>query len=129
MGQTRKHKLLKFALLVLILGGVFFVFKHFNPSQHSFFYSCPILKTTGYQCAGCGSQRALHQLFHFNLIEAFRLNPLFVISLPFLLLGVGLKVWNFTFEKKYHIPLFYNNKAIISYIIIIILFAILRNLL
>jgi len=41
---------------------------------------------TGFQCPGCGSTRALHQLMHGHLINAFTLNPLFLISLPFLLL-------------------------------------------
>ncbi len=129
MAQIQKHKFFILALSIFIIGGIISVFTYFNPSQHSFFYSCPILKTTGYLCAGCGTQRALHQLIHFNFIEAFRLNALFVISLPFLLFGIGWKFWNFLFDKKYRIPFFYNNKVIISYTLIIFLFAILRNLL
>ncbi len=128
MVQIQKYKTYQLALTLLILGVIFFVFAYFNPSEHSFFYTCPIKNTTGYFCAGCGAQRALHQLLHFNFLEAFRLNPLFVISLPFLLLGVGIKIWNFIFETKYRIPLFYNNKFILGYIIVVFLFAILRNI-
>ena len=127
MVQTQKHKLLKIALLILFLWGVFFVFKYFDPAQYSFFYSCPIKNITGYQCAGCGTQRAIHQLLHFNVLEAFRLNSLIVISLPFLLLGIGVTVWNYIFETQYRIKLFYNNKFIIGSILIVILYSVLRN--
>ena len=129
MAQTQKLKLIKSALLILILGGIFFVFNYFNPAQHSFFIPCPINNLTGYQCAGCGAQRAIHQLLHFKFIEAFRLNSLMVISLPFLLIGIGMTIWNFIFETKYRINLFYNNKFIIGSIIIVILYSVFRNVL
>jgi len=128
MAQFQKHKILRITLTVFILGAVLFVFAYFNPLQHSFFYTCPIQKTTGYLCAGCGAQRALHQLLHFNFFEAFKLNPLFVISLPFLLFGIGVKVWNLIFETKHRIFLFNNNKFIVVSIIVILVFAILRNI-
>jgi hypothetical protein len=35
-------------------------------------------------CPGCGTLRALHQLLHGHLLEAFGLNPLMMLSLPFL---------------------------------------------
>lgn len=114
--------------MIIIFGGVFFVFNYFNPAQHSFFLPCLVNNLTGYQCAGCGAQRAVHQLLHFNFIEAFRLNSLIVISLPFLLFGVGITIWNFIFETEYRIKLFYNNKFIIGSILIVILYSVLRNL-
>lgn len=128
MVQIQKHKPYTLTLILVIIGVVFFVFAFFNPSEYSFFYACPIQKTTGYFCAGCGAQRALHQLLHFNYLEAFRLNSLFVISLPFLCIGGTLKVSNLLFKKKYRFPLFYNNKFIIVCLIVIVLFAILRNI-
>jgi len=128
MALIQKHKLITLVFFIIILGSIFFVLAYFNPSQNIFFYSCPIQKTTGYLCAGCGVQRALHQLLHFNFLEAFRLNPLFVVSLPFFLFGVGVKVWNYIYNRKYRFPLFSNNKFIICYIIVVFLFAILRNI-
>jgi hypothetical protein len=58
----------------------------FEPGKTGFFLLCPFRMLTGFQCPGCGSTRALHQLMHGHLLNAFTLNPLFVISLPFLLL-------------------------------------------
>jgi hypothetical protein len=57
----------------------------FEPGKTGFFLLCPFRMLTGFQCPGCGSTRALHQLMHGHIINAFTLNPLFLISLPFLL--------------------------------------------
>ena len=48
--------------LIIILGfAVLYYF--FNPSVERFFPSCPFYTATGWQCPGCGSQRAIHELF------------------------------------------------------------------
>ena len=46
---------------------------------------------TGYLCPGCGSQRAIHHLLNLDLAGAWRMNPLFVIALPYLALVLLLK--------------------------------------
>jgi hypothetical protein len=54
----------------------------FDPSTAGFFPVCPLYETTGLQCPGCGGLRAVHQLSHGHLAEAWRLNPLLVALLP-----------------------------------------------
>ncbi|GAB3065588.1 DUF2752 domain-containing protein [Stenotrophomonas tumulicola] len=58
--------------------------------------SCPLYALTGLYCPGCGSTRCLHSLVHFDLAGAMAMNPLLVISLPFLLLmllyGAGVRL-------------------------------------
>ena len=54
----------------------------FNPEQHAFFPKCGFHALTGFDCPGCGGQRALHQLLHGNLPEAFRYNALLVSLAP-----------------------------------------------
>ncbi len=44
--------------------------------------SCPFLDLTGWQCAGCGTLRAVHQLAHGHPEAAFRLNPLSTLFSP-----------------------------------------------
>lgn len=39
---------------------------------------------TGWDCPACGTQRALHQLLHGHLREAFGYNPFLLVSLPYL---------------------------------------------
>jgi Protein of unknown function (DUF2752) len=56
-----------------------------EPAKVTFLPLCPFRALTGFQCPGCGTTRALHQLLHGNLVAAFELNPLLILSLPFLL--------------------------------------------
>ncbi len=59
----------------------------FDPMQVDYFPRCPVLALTGFQCAGCGSQRALHALSHLHFLEAWSFNPLLILSLPYALVG------------------------------------------
>jgi hypothetical protein len=56
----------------------------FEPGKSGFFPICPFRALTGLQCPGCGSTRGLYRLLHGDVVAAFELNPLFVLSLPFL---------------------------------------------
>lgn len=46
---------------------------------------------TGLECPGCGSQRAFHQLLHFNIAGAFHQNPMVVLYLPYIVIGLYLE--------------------------------------
>lgn len=67
----------------LVGGGVLLFL--FDPVQAGFFPVCSFHQFTGLSCPGCGSLRALHALTHGHGLEALRLNPVFILSLPFLL--------------------------------------------
>ncbi|MDE7125963.1 MAG: DUF2752 domain-containing protein [Muribaculaceae bacterium] len=43
---------------------------------------CVFKAITGYDCPGCGSQRAFHALLHGNVYEAFVLNPAVFALVP-----------------------------------------------
>lgn len=60
----------------------------FNPTTAGFFPTCPFRALTGFQCPGCGSTRACYQLVHLHPIAAFKLNPLFMLTLPFIIYGL-----------------------------------------
>ena len=73
--------------LVFVFGVIcvlLFVLFVFNPADGSFYPPCLFHELTGLYCPGCGSLRAAHQLLHGNLPAAFGLNPMLVLSLPFL---------------------------------------------
>ncbi len=44
--------------------------------------SCPILRWTGFYCAGCGTSRMLEALLRGDLAAAFRQNQLLFVVLP-----------------------------------------------
>ncbi|MFT6126200.1 MAG: hypothetical protein ACJAVA_000663 [Flavobacteriaceae bacterium] len=126
--QEIYKKIVKLTLIAVVLGGLFSLYHFYNPSTHSYFIPCPFNFLTGYHCPGCGSQRAIHQLLHFNILAAFRLNPLMVLSLPLIIYGLGVNAWNFIFDTQHRIKLFYNKLFIYGYFGLAILYWIARNI-
>ena len=61
----------------------------FDPATSGMFPPCPLRFLTGWYCPGCGSLRALHQLLQGNFRNAITLNPLLVLSFPFLAYGMA----------------------------------------
>jgi hypothetical protein len=66
----------------LTVGLLLFLFYRFDPARVSLFPPCLFKQLTGWSCAGCGSQRALHELLHGNVAAAYHLNPLIFMVLP-----------------------------------------------
>ena len=81
---TRARQLWKLLLLGVCLAGGLVLLAACDPATSAIFPPCPFRALTGLRCPGCGTLRGLHQLLHGNLIAALRLNPLMVLSLPFL---------------------------------------------
>jgi len=57
------------------------------PAAVGFYPVCPIHEYLHIDCPGCGSTRALAALLHGSIAEAMRLNALFVLMLPFGVVG------------------------------------------
>ncbi len=114
-------------ILGLLFLAVALYYFFLNPYQQTdFFMSCPFYKITGYQCPGCGSQRAFHELLHFHFFEAFKQNALFVLGIPYVLL-----IFYANFNKEKHQKLrqvLVGNKTLLILLIVAILFGVLRNL-
>jgi hypothetical protein len=51
---------------------------------------CPSVALFGVWCPACGGLRSVHELAAFDVVAAFAMNPLFVLSVPAL---VALWVW------------------------------------
>jgi len=126
------HKKGKFIFYPLIITSIFlglFLLKRFNPSDVSFFLECPFKKITGYDCAGCGSQRAVHFILNGDFKSAWTMNPLLMLSLPYVIFGlIYQKVLN---DKKLISKIrnkVYGLKATYFWFVIIVAFWIGRNL-
>ena len=72
------------AIWSLIIAGAAYLFL-FEPGKTGFFPACPFRSLTGFTCPGCGTTRALHQILHGHFATAFTLNPLLLLSIPFIL--------------------------------------------
>lgn len=78
--------LIRFGVFFGLLG-LAYVYQAYNPLDSAWFPKCPFKSVTGYECAGCGSQRAVHHLLNLEFKSAFKENPLLVLSIPYILLG------------------------------------------
>ena len=124
--RTRQRAIASFLWLGLAAIGVFLFF--FNPASpaNQFFPKCPFRMVTGLQCPGCGSTRACYQLLHLHPIAAFKLNPLLVLTLPFIIYGfLGFTRSAITGQpqRRVFIPPFY----LWALLVLLLLFWIFRN--
>lgn len=93
MSPTERDFTNRFALYrrLLIAGicvaaiGLCILYLKFEPSS-GLYPRCMFKMLTGLSCPGCGSQRAIHAIFHGDIKEAFSYNALFIIEIPLLAL-------------------------------------------
>src|SRR5260370_24056560 len=86
--RTRQLAIASFVWLGLATIALFLFFFNRASPANQFFPKCPFRLVTGWQCPGCGSTRACYQLIHLHPIAAFKLNPLMVLTLPFIVYGL-----------------------------------------
>lgn len=120
--MTFKHIL--FALLLL---GIVLIYIFINPSEVDFLPKCPLYFTTGLYCPGCGSQRATHQLLHFNFLGVLQQNLLYVLGLFVLIYNYSIIGLNYFFNKNYYNYINHPKTPIII-LIIVLLFWFFRNI-
>lgn len=125
--MTKTGKIVIGAAISLLLVAVAFMFYLFDPEEMAVFPRCPFLLATGYECPGCGSQRAVHDLLHLDLKGAFSQNALILFLIPYILLGIYLGFFN----GKHRFPrlekLFFGKWAAIIVVSGIIIYGVLRN--
>ena len=124
--RTRQVTITATAWLAIAAAAVVLFF--FDPAspQNQFFPKCPFRMITGLQCPGCGTTRACYQLIHLHPIAAFKLNPLMMMTLPFLiygLLGFTKSAITGQPQRRVFIPSFY----LWAWVVVMIAFWIFRN--
>ena len=121
-------KYLLITVAAFFVATVLFIFFYIDPNVYPIFPKCPFLIVTGFECPGCGSQRAFHQLLHLNIASAFRQNPIVVLYLPYILLGLYIEYASGKNKFPRIRKLLYGKEAAIIIFISIILFWIGRNI-
>lgn len=112
-------------VIITVTIAIFFIYKNFDPAAYSFFPQCPSKLITGYDCPGCGSQRALHAILNGDIKAAFHYNAFLFIAVPFLIIYAFA---NFYSRKFPHLYRFVNSATVAwTCLVIIILWWILRN--
>lgn len=122
-----KHTLLIIGIIILlaIVGSIYFLF---SPEEASFFPQCPFHRLTGWDCPGCGSQRAVHHLLHLQVKDAFMSNPLLIVIIPYLAIGLYFEYLGGKKRFPEVSKALFGKKAAIIIIVLIILFWIGRNI-
>lgn len=116
---------------VALIGVLYLVvfYTKYDPEQYAFFPKCPFKYLTGYACAGCGSQRAVHHLLEGNYVQSFQYNPLLMLSIPYIIGGymfgffLNPTAWVLRWRRR-----LYGTKAIYVILCVILLFWIGRNM-
>ncbi|MCG2781895.1 MAG: DUF2752 domain-containing protein [Weeksellaceae bacterium] len=104
------------------------IYFSYNPENSQFFPKCPVKFITGLSCPGCGSQRAVHELLHFNFKKAFEHNALLVVSIPYLLTGIAFNSDKIKIRYPKTKNFLFGEKAILIILAILILFTVFRNI-
>ncbi|QKX07209.1 DUF2752 domain-containing protein [Aquimarina sp. TRL1] len=120
--MNKKH--IYIGIGVILLLSLYYLY---NPLESNIFPKCPFYCLTGLHCPGCGSQRAMHQLLHFNIIETINHNALYILGITVILYNFGIQFVNKYFQKKYY-NYIHHPKTPLIIGIIVILFWILRNI-
>ena len=130
MRTYNRHKTITWIAVAFLIILLSVLYRCFNPLDYSFFPKCPFLTLTGLKCPGCGSQRAIHHLLNFQIVEAFKVNALLVISFPFLII---LMILNLGYQRSSQLLMWrnhlYSKHSIFVILVIIINFWVFRNIL
>ncbi len=70
------------ALVAVVAVAVSVVYYFYDPSTVHFAPRCALRVLTGYDCPGCGSQRALHAALHGHWADAWHYNPFLFFAIP-----------------------------------------------
>ena len=117
-----------YLISAVILFSIGLIYYFFNPAHNDIFPGCVFKKVTGWDCPGCGSQRAAHELLHFNFSTAFSYNALFTISVPYVLVGLLINLPVLKNRCQHIRTILYGWNAVLVITVITVLFFIFRNL-
>lgn len=84
--RPRDHKRLFITTGVTVVIAAICIYFYFDPADSVFFPRCPFLSVTGFQCPGCGSQRAIHSLLHGDISAAWHYNCMLILFAPLIAL-------------------------------------------
>lgn len=118
----------KWIIAIVVIAAVAVIYFMYDPAESEYFPKCPFYALTGLKCPGCGSQRAIHQLFNGNIGGAFIVHPILVLAIPYLLAAVYFEYMGG--KKRYPVmrKRLFGAKACITILAIVIVYWILRNI-
>ncbi|MCL1932718.1 MAG: DUF2752 domain-containing protein [Candidatus Azobacteroides sp.] len=111
---------------VIVAGAVLLFF--FNPEETRGLPKCPFYMLTGLKCPACGTQRAVYNLLHLNIQKAFYCNPFMLISTPYAAALVAVTWFDPKGKSEKIKRLCYNSITVYTYLVLTVLWWIVRNI-
>ncbi|WP_093364605.1 DUF2752 domain-containing protein [Sphingobacterium wenxiniae] len=97
--------------------------------EHTWFPKCPLKVCTGLDCAGCGSQRAIHYLLNGEFQEAFHQNALLIPAIPYIALGLGFRLIKHPTAKQLKWrKILFGDSAIKIFGSVFLIYSVIRNI-
>ncbi len=121
--NQRSKSLALLTVVCIVAAGLYFL----SPYDSGVYAPCPFNVLTDLYCPGCGTLRGLHELLHGRIGSAMGLNPLMVLSLPFIAYSF-IKYVAAGMRERPARKIFIPSAFIWALLGIVLLFWILRNL-
>lgn len=99
-----------------------------DPLQTPWAPQCWFYRWTGWRCPGCGTQRAFYQLMHLHIGQAFRLNPLLFVAVPYLCIAGWLEYFG---GRRNHPTLYcrlFGSRGLTVVLAVILCYWVVRNI-
>lgn len=131
-----KRRIITLLALLALLITAALLYGLYSPEHSALFPKCIFLRLTGLQCPGCGSQRAIHALLNIEIGKAISYNAPLVLSLPYLVVGLWCEGVLYLYKGMHNRWVtraerikgrYYSGLAVKIALVVVILFAILRN--
>lgn len=117
----------KLLIAILTIGCI--LYYYIDPAEYSFIPKCPVKIITGFDCPGCGFQRALHASLHGNFKEAINYNLFLIVAVPLTVLWW--LIYSITYKiKQPHVKIMlirFNKSLIYFYVFSYFAWFIMRN--
>lgn len=126
MMRFNRRQIIYAIVILMVAIALLCVYLLFDPTESRWFPQCIFYKLTGWKCAGCGSQRAIHAMLTGDFAEAWRQNALLMSILPLIVYMIWLE-----FVRKSRPILyarFYSRATILTIIFVVIGWTIVRNI-
>ena len=105
-------------IITLVVLCLLFLLIHIN-------YKCPFLNILHLYCPGCGGIRMIKSIIELDFYQAFRYNPLLFILLIIFCIYMTFNLFLYIKKKAIMLP---STKVLISLLIILIIYMIIRNI-
>ena len=117
---------LRYVFLVLALVGLGVLYA-VDPAQSSAAPKCVFKLLTGYDCPGCGLQRAVHAFLHGHIVQAARFNFFLLVGVPYLA-AVFVSEYLMRGERRRRWKRVTHNKWVaLTYVVLYLIWWVVRN--